>query len=255
MLIEQGARLNKEWIQKIVNIKASLNTGLAENLNKAFPNTIPSQRLEDSNIPQGNKINPEWMAGFCTGESNFFITVQKSKSKIGFTTSLRFSIAQHSRDLFLLESFAAFFNCGYVTNYKNRLICEFIVTRIDHIVEYVIPFFEKNPVVGSKYSNFIIFKKAALIIKNKEHLKRLNSSEKHKKHLANLNASLEHIAITAKPVVVLDTITGETIEFRSMTQAAKHFSVHTESIRRHIKANKLLLNKYKKIKFKKILNI
>ena len=117
-----------EGIQKIVNIKASLNTGLAENLNKAFPNTIPSQRLEDSNIPQGNKINPEWMAGFCTGESNFFITVQKSKSKIGFTTSLRFSIAQHSRDLFLLESFAAFFNCGYVTNYKNRLICEFIVT-------------------------------------------------------------------------------------------------------------------------------
>ena len=48
-----------EGIQKIVNIKASLNTGLAENLNKAFPNTIPSQRLEDSNIPQGNKINPE----------------------------------------------------------------------------------------------------------------------------------------------------------------------------------------------------
>ena len=33
-----------------------------------------------------------------------------------------------------------------------------------------------------------------------------------------------------------------------MTQAAKHFSVHTESIRRHIKANKLLLNKYKIIK-------
>lgn len=86
------------------------------------------------------------------------------------------------------------------------------------------------------------------LIKNKEHLKRLNSSEKQKKHLANLNASLEHIAITAKPVVGLDTITGETIEFRSMTQAAKHFSVHTESIRRDIKANKLLLNKYKIIK-------
>jgi len=48
-----------EGIKKIVNIKASLNTGLTENLNEAFPNTIPSQRLEDSNLPTGNKINPE----------------------------------------------------------------------------------------------------------------------------------------------------------------------------------------------------
>jgi hypothetical protein len=31
-----------EGIKKIVNIKASLNTGLTENLNKAFPNTLPS---------------------------------------------------------------------------------------------------------------------------------------------------------------------------------------------------------------------
>ena len=66
------------------------------------------------------------MEGFCTGESNFFITVQKSKTKSGLTTSLRFSISQHSIDLFLLESFVEFFNCGYVVNYKNRLICEFI---------------------------------------------------------------------------------------------------------------------------------
>jgi len=110
------------------------------------------------------------MAGFCTGESNFFITVQKSKSKIGFTTSLRFSIAQHSRDLLLLESFAAFFNCGYVANYKNRLICEFIVTKIDHILEHIIPFFIKHPILGSKYLNSLDFNSAAEIIKNKEHL-------------------------------------------------------------------------------------
>ena len=48
-----------EGIQKIVNIKASLNTGLTENLNEAFPDTKPYQKLEDNNIPQGNKINPE----------------------------------------------------------------------------------------------------------------------------------------------------------------------------------------------------
>ena len=82
-----------EGIQKIVNIRASLNTGLTENLKEGFPDTLPSQRLESSNIPHCNNIKPEWMAGFCTGESNFFITVQKSKTKSGLATSLRFSIS------------------------------------------------------------------------------------------------------------------------------------------------------------------
>ena len=49
------------------------------------------------------------MAGFSTGESNLFITVQKSKTKSGIATSLRFSIAQDLRDVSLLESFVDFF--------------------------------------------------------------------------------------------------------------------------------------------------
>lgn len=81
------------------------------------------------------------MAGFSTGESNFFITVQKSNTKSGLATSLRFSIAQHSRDLLLLESFVNFFGCGYVAKYKNRSVYEFIITKIDHIVDQIIPFF------------------------------------------------------------------------------------------------------------------
>jgi len=70
-----------------------------------------------------------------------------------------------------LESFVDFFGCGYVAKYKNRLVCEFIVTKIDHIVNRIIPFFDKYCIRGSKYSNFLDFKSAALIIKNKEHLK------------------------------------------------------------------------------------
>ena len=51
-----------------------------------------------------NNLSPEWVAVFSTGESNFFITVQKSKTKSGLAVLLRFSIGQHSRDLLLLES-------------------------------------------------------------------------------------------------------------------------------------------------------
>jgi group I intron endonuclease len=82
------------------------------------------------------------------------------------------------------------------------------------------------------------------IIKNLEHLKKLNTSLKHKEHLAKLNASPEHIAIHAKPVVVLNTVNGESVEFRSITQAASFLQAHPETIRRCIIKEKLFLDKY-----------
>jgi hypothetical protein len=131
------------------------------------------------------------MAGFSTGESNFFITVQKSKTKSGIATSLRFSIAQDLRDVSLLESFVDFFGCGYVAKYKNRLVCEFVVTRIDDIVNNIIPFFDKYKIRGSKYSNFLDFKSAASIIKNKDHLKQdaigMNKILLLKKNITDMN--------------------------------------------------------------------
>nr|YP_010715993.1 NADH dehydrogenase subunit 4L [Paraisaria gracilioides]WDE74391.1 NADH dehydrogenase subunit 4L [Paraisaria gracilioides] len=157
-------------IQKIVNIKASINWGLSNELKEAFPETKPVE-IKVKNI---TVIPKEWMAGFSTGECNFFITIQNSKTKIGRAASLRFSIAQDSKDLSLLNSFKDFFGCGYVVKYKNRSICEFIVTKMDHIVNNIIPFFvrsKKYSIKGSKYLDLLYFKDAALIIKNKEHLK------------------------------------------------------------------------------------
>jgi hypothetical protein len=83
---------------------------------------------------------------------------------------LRFSIAQHSRDLLLLERIVDFFGCGYVAKYEKRAVCEYIVTKLDHIVENILPFFEKYPVGGSKYFSYSGFKSVANILKNKEHL-------------------------------------------------------------------------------------
>ena len=106
--------LNKEHntydgVLKIVNIKASLNLGLSNDLKKAFPNAVPVSRLD---YLYKGIIEPSWLAGFATGESNFFIAVQKSYLLV-------FSIAQHTRDLLLLESFVNFLASGFVMNYKK----------------------------------------------------------------------------------------------------------------------------------------
>lgn len=89
---------NLKGIQKIVNIRASLNTGLPNDLKEAFPMTIPAT-LNLKSFIKNNNLHLEWVAGFSTGESNFFIVVQKSNTNSGLSVSLRFSIAQHSRNL------------------------------------------------------------------------------------------------------------------------------------------------------------
>lgn len=96
-----------EGIQKIVNIKSSMNKGLSNELKEFFLETIPVKREEIKNNYVVSEAK-EWMAGFATGESNFFIAVQNSKTKSGIAISLRFSIAQDVRDLPLLESFVDF---------------------------------------------------------------------------------------------------------------------------------------------------
>jgi len=161
-------------IEKIVNIRASLNTGLSDGLKEAFLNwkAVSTKDMEictNSNKAYTN-IHPDWLAGFATGESNFFIAVQKAKTKSGISTSLRFSIAQHSRDLLLLESFVKFFGGGFVVNYTKRPICEFVVAKIDLLLKFIIPFLDKHPILGSKHLNYLDFKSAAYIIQKKEHL-------------------------------------------------------------------------------------
>ena len=105
------------------------------------------------------------------GESNFYIAINKSKTRDSIYASLRFSIAQDLRDVVLLESFVDFFKCGYVVRYEKRSIVKFVVARIDDIINHVIPLFEEHSIAGSKYSNYCYFKRAALMVKNKEHLK------------------------------------------------------------------------------------
>ena len=48
---------------------------------------------------------------------------------------------------------------------------ELKITKFEHLVEKVIPFFEKYGIKGQKSLDFEDFKKIAQMIKNKDHLK------------------------------------------------------------------------------------
>lgn len=69
-MMNQALHLTEDGIQVIMNIRASLNLGISVAHKRAFPKTIPVKRPI---IPKGKIPQPEWMAGFVTGEGCFFI--------------------------------------------------------------------------------------------------------------------------------------------------------------------------------------
>jgi len=177
-LMLENKHTNLEGLKEILEYRASLNWGLSKSLKEYFPSIVPVKRVEiKDNIL--SILSSDWIAGFSAGESNFFITISGTK------VWLRFSIAQDSRDILLLKSLVEFFNCGYVSQYQNRKVCEFIVTKINDINTYIIPFFDKYKIEGSKYKDYVNFKEAAILIKNKEHLteKGLNKIIELKKYM------------------------------------------------------------------------
>ncbi|MCV5111839.1 LAGLIDADG family homing endonuclease, partial [Escherichia coli] len=79
---------------------------------------------------------------------------------------IHFTITQYSIYILLLKILFKFFNCSYIAQYKNRKVCEFIVTKINDIIIYIIPFFDQYKIEGSKYNDYVKFKEAAILIKN-----------------------------------------------------------------------------------------
>lgn len=166
-IITQKGHLTMERLKKIVALKASMNWGLPKELEKAFPNL---QRTERPLIKNKKVLNLEWLAGFTTGEGSFQIKSFKSNTKLGKTIRLTFTITQHSRDKELIASLIDLLGCGSIYTYRNNPAIDYIVGSIDHITEIILPIFDKYTILGAKNLDYQDFKKAAVLIKNGEHL-------------------------------------------------------------------------------------
>ena len=165
-LINCKAHLTLEGLKQIVNIRAAMNNGLTDVLKKEFPDLTPIARP----LIQNQKIiDPNWLAGFTTGEGCFFIDFSKSVThKNGYSIVLKFVLTQHIRDVQLMESLISYLGCGKSSHRLNY--AEFTVTRFAQISEIILPFFEKYPVLGVKAEDFRSFCQAAKIMSNKAHL-------------------------------------------------------------------------------------
>lgn len=166
-LMKNKEHLTLDGLKKVLSLKASLNLGLSSELKDKFSNIEAVKRplIIDKDIP-----SPFWMAGFTSGDGSFYLTIRANKLNVIPRIDIGFTIAQHSRDMLLLEKFTTFFNCGRIKKDSRHSVHYYVVTNIKDITNKIMPFFKKNKIKGVKSLNFADWCEGAEIIKSKAHL-------------------------------------------------------------------------------------
>jgi hypothetical protein len=166
-LVKNKAHLNIEGLHQIINIKASINLGLSEQLKSEFKNFSPVERpiIITENIPE-----PNWISGFTSGEGNFSIKLTKSSGRTGYRVQLKFRLVQHSRDKLLMQAISKYFNTGKIYKYSEKSALVLEIFNFSDISETILPFFEKYPVLGIKQLDYLDWYKVAKLMSEGRHL-------------------------------------------------------------------------------------
>lgn len=166
--LNEKVQSSSEGLQKIINIRASMNKGLSELLKKSFPNTIPVTRPL---VNTESIIHPNWLVGFVDGEGCFYVKITNNSSKLGGRVTLVFSLTQHSRDEILFNMILKYLGCGIIEKVITRPNeVKYVIYKFGDICNNLIPLFLKYPLQGVKSLNFSDFCKVANLIINKVHL-------------------------------------------------------------------------------------
>lgn len=167
IIMKNKEHLTEIGVKAIIDIKASLNRGLYEELKVIFPNTMPVKRpgVVNQVIP-----DPQWLAGIITAEGNFFINIYKANTKMGVGVKLVFRVTQHIRDKSLMRSFILYLDCGKVYKKTSKDAVDFMVTGFSDLTDKVIPFLCEYPILGKKYKDYKDFCIVGELMKDKKHL-------------------------------------------------------------------------------------
>jgi hypothetical protein len=104
-------------------------------------------------------LEPQWIVGFVDGEGCFYVGInENSEMNAGHQVLPEFTVVQHERDVQVLHALKAYFGCGVVrTNHGDRMA--YRVRGQEHLLQYIIPFFEKHPLKTKKRADFEKFRR------------------------------------------------------------------------------------------------
>lgn len=99
-------------------------------------------------------LEPWFIVGFVDGEGSWGLSISKdSTRKLGYAIGPQFTIGVHACDLPLLKRIANQFGVGYISSGPNNLV-RWQVSSIPDLVNVIIPFFDKYPLISQKQADF-----------------------------------------------------------------------------------------------------
>ena len=133
-------------------------------------------------------LEAQWIVGFVDGEGCFYVGINKhSDMKASYQVLPEFTVVQHKQDVQVLHALKAYFGCGVVrSNHGDRMA--YRVRSQKHLLERIIPFFEKHQLKTKKGLDFRKFRKILLMMEAGEHLK-VEGIEKIRKITSEMNRS------------------------------------------------------------------
>jgi len=115
-----------------------------------------------------------YIAGFVDGEGCFHVAVQRNPStRVGWQLVPEFRISQDVSRASVLELAQEQIGCGLLrenhrgTNDHTQVL---VVRRRKDLLERVIPFFERNPLLSCKQDEFVTFARIVRAMSRGEHL-------------------------------------------------------------------------------------
>jgi len=167
-LFNDKAHLTVEGLEKLVNIKASMNLGLSDTLKSEFSTYVPVERPV---INYDNLIlDPHWISGFISAAGNFDVRIPSTNSKLGYRVQLRFRISQHSRDFILMQKIVEYLGSGRIYKYAGKSAVSLAIVDFKHITDIIIPFLNENPIIGIKLYDYLDWCKIHSLMVNRYHL-------------------------------------------------------------------------------------
>ena len=97
-----------------------------------------------------------YIAGYVDGEGSFSVSVQRNPScRVGFQLIPEFHVSQNGDRAQVLELIRQRLDCGRIRpNSKRDRALVLVVRKREHLLESVIPFFERNPMLSTKQADF-----------------------------------------------------------------------------------------------------
>ena len=116
------------------------------------------------------ELEAGWVTGFVDGAGCFHVAINpQPEMTVGYQVLPEFTVVQHERDVQVLQALKTYFGCGVVrTNHGDRMA--YRVRGKEHLLQIIIPFFEKHSLKSKKHVDFLKFRDVLLMMERGEHL-------------------------------------------------------------------------------------